>query len=67
MMHCGIIGLILKLLWECPHIDFFYGNACHFPIEIQYRALWAIKHVNLSLETAIGLRCLHISELKEVW
>nr|GEV90131.1 putative nucleotidyltransferase, ribonuclease H [Tanacetum cinerariifolium] len=27
-----------------------YGKACHLPVEIDHRAEWAIKHVNLDLD-----------------
>ena len=42
-----------------------YGRGCHLPVEIQHRALWAIKQINFSLDDAIDLRKLQISELEE--
>lgn len=42
-----------------------FGKACHLPVDIQHRALWAIKHVNMSLDEASGLRKLQINELDE--
>ena len=43
-----------------------YDRACHLPVEIQHHALWAIKQINFSLDDAIDLRKLQISELEEL-
>ncbi|GKB98039.1 reverse transcriptase domain-containing protein, partial [Tanacetum coccineum] len=29
-----------------------YGKACHLPIEIEHKAYWALRHVNLDLDAA---------------
>ena len=44
-----------------------YGKPCHLPVELEYRAYWAIKKLNLSLDQAGKERLLHLHELQELW
>jgi hypothetical protein len=48
-----------------PH-QFFYGKACHLPIELERKAYWAIKEMNLDLDAAVVKRRMQISELEEM-
>ena len=43
-----------------------YGKACHLPMEIKYKAWWAIKKLNMDLERAGLKRFLDLNELEEL-
>jgi len=43
-----------------------FEKACHLLVELEYRALWAIKQLNFDLSKAGELRKLQISELVEI-
>ena len=43
-----------------------YGKACHLPVEIEYKAWWAVKKLNLDMGRAILKRLLDINELEEL-
>ena len=43
-----------------------YVKACHLPMEIEYKAWWAIKKLNLDMERAGLKRILGINELEEL-
>ena len=43
-----------------------YGKACHLPVEIEYKAWWAIKKLNLDMGRAVLKRLLDLNELEEL-
>ena len=43
-----------------------YGKPCHLPIELEHRAYWAIKKLNLSLNQIGKVRLLQLQELQEL-
>ena len=43
-----------------------YGKACHLPVEIEYKAWWPVKKLNLDMDRAGLNRLLDINELEEM-
>ena len=43
-----------------------YGKACHLPMEIEYKAWWAIKKLNMDMGRAGLKRLLDLNELEEL-
>nr|GEZ28925.1 reverse transcriptase domain-containing protein [Tanacetum cinerariifolium] len=50
----------------CTPYQFVYGKSCHFPIELEHKAYWALKHVNLDLITEGDHQKLQLNKLNEL-
>ena len=43
-----------------------FGKVCHLPVELEHRAYWVIKKLNLSLDEESKHRLLQLQELQEL-
>ena len=54
------------ILGISPH-RFVYVKACHLQVEIEYKAWWAIKNLNMDLSRAGVERLLDLNELEDAY
>jgi len=45
-------------------INLFYGKLCHLPVELEYKAMWAVKLLNFDIKTAEEL--IQLNDLNEI-
>nr|GFC46581.1 reverse transcriptase domain-containing protein [Tanacetum cinerariifolium] len=55
-----------KTLVGCILYRLVYGKACYLPLELEHKALWALKHANFDLKTAGDHRKLQLNELNDL-
>ncbi|GKA55072.1 reverse transcriptase domain-containing protein [Tanacetum coccineum] len=51
---------------SCTPYKLVYEKSCHLPIELKYKAYWALKHANFDLKTAGDHWKLQLNELNEL-
>nr|GFA02410.1 reverse transcriptase domain-containing protein [Tanacetum cinerariifolium] len=50
----------------CTLYKLVYEKACHLPIELEYKAYWALKHANFDLQIVGDHRKVQLNELDEL-
>ncbi|CAM8921267.1 unnamed protein product [Rhodiola kirilowii] len=43
-----------------------YGKSCHLPVELEYKAMWAVKGLNFETKASGEKRLLQLNELDEI-
>ena len=56
----------LKTLLGMSPYQIVYGKACHLPIELENKAYWATRMLNMNFEMARKKRMLQLNELDEL-
>ena len=59
-------GTAYKTILGMSPYRLVYGKACHLPVEIKYKAWWAVKKLNLDMGNVGLKRLLDINELEEL-
>ena len=58
--------IVYKTILGMSPYRLVYGKACHLPVEIEDKAWWAIRQLNLDMNRAGLKRTLEIDELEEL-
>nr|AAM94940.1 conserved hypothetical protein [Arabidopsis thaliana] len=46
--------------------NLLYGKSCHLPVELEYKAMWAVKLLNFDIKTTEEKRLIQLSDLDEI-
>ena len=55
-----------KTLLRTTPYNLVYGKSCHMPVELEHKALWALKELNMDLDAAGAKRFMDLQELEEL-
>ena len=55
-----------KTLLRTTPYNLVYGKSCHLLVELEHKALWALKELNMNLDEAGAKRFMDLQELEEL-
>ena len=55
-----------KTLIDMSPFKLIFGKTYHLPVELEHRAMWAIKKFNFNFKEASEIKLLQLSELEEL-
>ncbi|XP_016503487.1 uncharacterized protein LOC107821569 [Nicotiana tabacum] len=64
-MHFGLIEPLSKLQSACHHTSWYLGRRVTLPVELEHRALWALRQLNLNIEATGASRVTELHKLDE--